>query len=303
MRVSNLAPGMIFSLVDKMPANVPSLSDKLPTHFYMIISAGSDACLQDIQCMKITSMKNKESTYELPVVLNDAVSYVVPYNIFSYRRDDINMRFFAGILIGDPDVCSTDEFLSLCRDIYTDTLFGEMDSTLRTRIKDYQTKFNSKFSKVPKYSDAQSAKFTFTTDDTPMQTAITAHEIYPMVSDSDEQFKSSIKWIDSLPNRYAAWSNEDVMRALLFFGNNAPISIASKSNRFTSVGTIDNLARQFRKRISDATPSPIYTRIINGREYKFNFKTGSVVGGIVSADSRECAAISVQIKKAMRINK
>lgn len=301
MRVSNLAPGMIFSLVDKMPANVPSSSDKLPTHFYMIISAGSDACLQDIQCMKITSMKNKESTYELPVILNDTVSYVVPYNIFSYRKDDINMKFFAGILLGDPDVCSTDEFLSLCRDIYTDTLFGEMDSTLRTRINDYQTKFVDKFGKVPKYSE-RASKFTVTTDDTPMQTAI-SHDIYPMVPESDEQFKSNIKWIDSLPNRYAAWSDEDVMRALLFLGNNAPISIASRSNRFTSVGTIDNLARQFRRRISDTSPSPIYTRLVNGREYKFNFKTGSVVGGITSADSRECAAISIQIKKAMRINK
>lgn len=300
MKVCNLAPGMIFSLVDKMPANVTSPNDKLPTHFYMVISAGSDACLQDVQCMKITSMRNKESTYELPIILNDTVSYVVPYNIFSYRKEDINMRFFAGILVGDPDVCSADGFLSLCRDIYTDTLFGEVDNSIRTRISEYQKAFDTKFSKVPRYSDTQIARLTVSTDDNPMQTAIN-HEIYPMVPESDEQFNSEIRWLDSLPSRYAAWSNEDVMRALLFFGNHAPISITARSSRFTSVGTIDNICRQFRKRLTDMSSRPIYIRLVNGREYKFNFSTGTVIGGITNADSRECSAISAQIKKAMRL--
>lgn len=294
MKVHNLAPGMIFSLVDKMPANVPSAAvaeGKVPVHFYMIISVGSEACLQDIQCMKITSMRNKESTYELPIILNDAVSYVVPYNMFSYRKEDIDMKFFKGVLVGDGDVCSADDFLHLCRDIYTDTLFGELDASLKTRINEYQKKFDAKFGSVPKY---ENTKFrpSVIEDSLP---------IYPMVPEDDSIFLANLKWIDGMPAQYKSWSDQDVMRALLFLGNNAPMTIVSRSNRFKSVGTLDNVIRSFRRRINDIPGAPYYTTIINGHEYKFNFTTGAVYGHTYTADDRECAKVKLQIKKAMRI--
>lgn len=154
MKVQSIAPGMIFSFVDRVLANAPAPTDnKVPVHLYMIISAGSEANFQDIQCMKITGLRNKEATLELPIIVNDAVSYIMPYNIFSFRREEIDMRFFKGIVIGDPDICTLDNFLQLCRDIYTDTLFGEIHDTLKTAIKSYQDKFQAKFSKVPKYEE------------------------------------------------------------------------------------------------------------------------------------------------------
>lgn len=296
MKVQNLAPGMIFSLIDKAPANmsVPSVAEgKVPIHFYMIISVGSEAQLQDIQCMKITSMKNKEATYELPLILNDAVSYMLPYNMFSYRRDDIDMKFFKGILVGDPDVCTADEFLHLCRDIYTDTLFGELDATLKTRIKEYQKKFDAKFGSVPKYENTRFKTAVIEEDD--------GLPVYSIPED-DSIFRATLSWIDKMPAQYKSWSDQDVMRALLFLGNNAPLSIISKSARFRSVGTLENLIRSFRRRINDIPGVPYYTTIVNGHEYKFNFRVGAVSGQTFVGDVHECGKISAQIKKAMRIN-
>lgn len=301
MKIQNLAPGMIFSLVDKMPANVPSAAmaeGKIPIHYYMVVSVGSEACLQDVQCMKITSMRNKESTYELPLILNDTVSYLIPYNMFSYRKEDIDIKFFKGILVGDNDICSADDFLHLCRDVYTDALFGEIDNTLKARVKEYQSKFNAKFGKVPKYSEVEFKRTVIETDEDPFNSV---PDIRPMIPESDTQFQSGIKWIDSMPSQYKSWSDQDIMRGLLFLGNNTPLNIISKSSRFRSVGTLDNVLRSFRRRISECSGVPIYVTVINGHEYKFNFTTGSVIGGVIANDSRQCRDITMQIKKAMRI--
>ena len=295
MKAQMIVPGMIFSLVDRRPVTITP-DRTLPTHFYLVISTGSEACLQDIQCMSISSMQGKNITYELPVIVQDTVSYVLPYNIVSFRKDDVKMEYYRGLLIGDKAVAETSEFLQLCRDIYMDALYGDIDASLKTRITDYQKKFESAFSHVPKY-ERKSFK-----NSTVIETAeCDFNTVSDVVEDDPQIFKATLDRIDSLPGRYAAWTDDDVFTALLFWGNNDLLHIISQSHRFNSLGTLKNVRRQMQRRVHEMN-KPQYHIIINGREYSFDFKTGKCCynTSLASADRAEVKATEARIINAMK---
>lgn len=297
MKSNYIVPGMIFSLVDRKPVSITA-QGTLPMHFYLVISAGSEACLQDIQCMTISSMRNKDITYELPVVVNDTVSYVVPYNIVSFRRDDVQIQYYRGFLSGNDKLLSTQDFLSLCRDIYTDALYGDIDKSVKERISSYQKTFNDVYKDVPRYLGCSDNKFA---NSTVVPKVVT--ETIPDYNVSSvtvaPNFDSMLKRIDGLPHQYTQWSNDDIFSTLLFISENDLMSIVAKSNRYRSKGTLDNVKRTLRK-IIKAMSSPVYTTLINGHEYKINFVTCKCLSSVVAADGHEVSILLDKIKKAMR---
>lgn len=303
MKSQFLVPGMIFSLVDRRP--VPSNSaGMLPVHFYLVISVGSSACLQDIQCMSISSMRNKDITYELPVVVNKTVSYVVPYNIVSFRRDDVKIEYYRGFLVGHSDLLSTDDFLKLCRDIYTDTLYGEIDKTIKERVSKYQKAFETVFKDTPRYEGNKT--FASTTvlpktsySDCDVETAnIADSESGTTSAHNESEFKKTLSRIDNLPRSYAQWSDDAIFAALLFFSDNDLINIVAMSNRYKSMGTLDNVKRTLRKMIK-SMPSPMFTTLINGHSYAINFVTGNCTQKVAPDDLPDMLALQSRIKKAM----
>lgn len=304
MKSQFLVPGMIFSLIDRRPVT-SNAAGTLPTHFYLVISVGSAACLQDIQCMSISSMRNKDITYELPIVVNTTVSYVVPYNIVSFRRDDIKMEYYRGFLVGHPDLLSTDDFLKLCRDIYTDTLYGEIDKTIKDRVSKYQKAFATVFKDTPRYEGNKT--FASTTvlpkgsySDCDVATAnISDSESDTSAAQNGSEFKKTLSRIDNLPHSYAQWSDDAIFTALLFFSDNDLINIVAMSNRYKSIGTLDNVKRTLRKMIKSMS-SPMYTTIINGRSYVVNFVTGNCSQKVAPDDIPDMLALQSRIKKAMR---
>lgn len=304
MRSQFLVPGMIFSLVDRRPvlSNTPGT---LPMHFYLVVSVGSSACLQDIQCMSISSMRNKDITYELPVVVNETVSYVVPYNIVSFRRDDVKIEYYRGFLIGHPDLLSTDDFLKLCRDIYTDTLYGEIDKSIKDRVTQYQKSFGTLFKDIPRYEGNKAYATTSVipraaSDDLAVRYAVSdGPESAATSSYSDAEFKQTLSRIDNLPHSYAQWSDDAIFTALLFFSDNDLINIVAMSNRYKSMGTLDNVKRTLRRMIKGMS-SPMYTTMINGHAYTINFITGSCTQKVAAEDSADMQALQNRIKKAMR---
>ena len=282
---------MIFSLVDRKPITLTP-ERTLPTHFYLVISTGSEACLQDIQCMSISSMSGKSLTYELPIIIQDTVSYVLPYNIASFRKEDIKMEFYRGLLVGNRDVMETSDFLQLCRDIYTDALYGEIEASLKTRISDYQKRFESAFGHVPKY-EKKSFK------NCPMSSRADDFNTTDATIDFNDAstFKTSLAQVDALPRSYAAWTDKDIFTALLFWGNNDMLQIVSQSNRFKSLGTLKNVQRQMRQRVREMR-NPLYTTVIEGHEYSFNFITSKCISD--TSDGEPIKAMTARINRAMK---
>lgn len=293
MKSQFIIPGMIFSLVDRRPVTSTDVGT-LPIHFYLVISAGSEACLQDIQCMSITSMRNKDITYELPVVVNDTVSYVVPYNIVSFRKDDIQIQYYRGFLVGHPNVTTTEEFLKLCRDTYTDALYGDIDKSIKDRIQAYQKAFLSVYKDVPRY---EGNKFS----STPVISRVTNDVIMTAVDDVTpaDNFDSMLKRIDSLPHVYTQWSPDDIFSSLLFFSDHSAIDIVSRSNRYKSAGTLDNVKRTLRRIVKEMR-SPIYSTVINGHEYNINFITRACHDTVATSDLDAFKLLKSRIEKAMR---
>lgn len=304
MKSQFLVPGMIFSLIDRRPVT-SNAAGTLPMHFYLVISVGSAACLQDIQCMSISSMRNKDITYELPIVVNETVSYVVPYNMVSFRRDDVKIEYYRGFLVGHPDLMSTDDFLRLCRDIYTDTLYGEIDKSIKERVSKYQKSFATVFKDTPRYEGNK----TFTSTPVLPRASYSDSDAATMnIVDSDSdatsaynesEFKTTLSRIDNLPHSYAQWSDDAIFTALLFFSDNDLINIVAMSNRYKSMGTLDNVKRTLRRMIK-SMPSPMYTTMINGHVYTVNFVTGNCTQKVAADDLADMQALQSRIKKAMR---
>lgn len=302
MKSQFLIPGMIFSLVDRRPV-ASTAAGTLPMHFYLVISVGSTACLQDIQCMSISSMRNKDITYELPVVVNETVSYVVPYNIVSFRRDDVKIEYYRGFLVGHPDLMPTDEFLKLCRDIYTDTLYGEIDNSIKDRVVKYQKTFATVYKDTPRYEGNKTfvASTAIPKAKVEESSDLPVYSVDPAESQtmSGDDFKKTLERIDNLPHSYTQWSNDAVFTALLFFSDNDLINIVAMSNRYKSIGTLDNVKRTLRKIIKGMS-TPVYTTIINGHSYSINFITTNCEDRIAPADMPQFLALQSRIKKAMR---
>ena len=117
MVTKNSSDGMIFLLYDKCGTTDSG------RHNYIILSTNDqNERLGLVQCMSITSMRDKEITMEVPILLsNDMVSYIVPYNIHSYTSEELELKNFKGC-ITDVEYISKYEFMQLLIDIYADSL-------------------------------------------------------------------------------------------------------------------------------------------------------------------------------------
>ena len=108
---------MIFMMYDKYSTVEGS------KHNYIILGTNdNNERLGVLQCMAITSMRSKEIGTEVPILLsNDMVSYIVPYNIHSFDKNEIELKNFKGC-ITDTDQITKYEFMQLLVDLYADNL-------------------------------------------------------------------------------------------------------------------------------------------------------------------------------------
>lgn len=297
MKSQYIVPGMIFSLVDRRPV-MNAAPGQLPMHLYLVVSSGSEACLQDIQCMSISSMRNKDITYELPIVVNDSVSYVIPYNIVSFRRDDVKMEYYRGFLINDLKTLSRDEFLQLCRDTYTDALYGDIDKSVKDRISAYQKSFTSAYKDVPRY-EGRNASFGNAVIESSRSVIMPDEEDKPKLTEA--VFKTMVQRIDSLPHSYSQWADNDIFNTLIFFAENDLMGIVSQSNRYKSTTAIKSARTLLRKRVENMD-RPIFTVVINGHEYHINFRTGFALNRELAfpGDVNELAKLRTTINKSMQ---
>lgn len=86
-------------------------------HYYLIIKSPSMKGLARLQLMTITSMKNKETGYELPILINDKISYVAPYNIYTYSEVDLTINEYKGSITDEPYM-SKNNFIMLLIELY-----------------------------------------------------------------------------------------------------------------------------------------------------------------------------------------
>lgn len=115
MNVKNYAPGMIFFTKDTIIQS-PSVS-----HCYILLGnpKGESGSLARLQAMTITSMKGKDTKYEIPIKLsNSQVSYIVPYTIFPIDPNSIDFRNFRG-MVQDNDFFTVNQFLRFLVALYS----------------------------------------------------------------------------------------------------------------------------------------------------------------------------------------
>ena len=153
MRVNKCMTGMIFCVDDK--SNTATSRTGVEKHYYLIINncESTDGSVNLLQAMSITSMRNKNVTMEVPILLeNGYISYIVPYNIHSLHWDDLKVENYKGCLSSNARY-SRDEFIQFLKNIYTDSIGNCSIShdELMTQYEDYCTKFFNKYNREKEY--------------------------------------------------------------------------------------------------------------------------------------------------------
>lgn len=112
--ISKGCEGMIFVLQDK--CNNRGVASQ--HNYIMLNDIDNKNNLTLLQGMAISSMCNKTIKNEVPILLmNNMISYVVPYNIHSFLIDEIKINDFKGA-INDSELISRSDFLKLLLDMY-----------------------------------------------------------------------------------------------------------------------------------------------------------------------------------------
>lgn len=122
-------------------------------HNYLIISVDDpeEKGLGLVQAMSITSMQDKEVKLEVPIKLsNNLISYILPYNIHSFKAKDFSNRDYKGV-IKDSSYCTREQFIQLLLKLYMYSLgIGGIDKeAVMKEYHDYCDEFwkNNKESK------------------------------------------------------------------------------------------------------------------------------------------------------------
>lgn len=122
MKLEKCLTGMVYVVGDRRVHTTSHTG--CDCHNYLIIDSGCNnkyGSPELLQAMSITSMRNKNISMEVPIVLtNGYISYIVPYNIHSLHWDDIDLSKFKGC-ITDTDLYSKNDFIQLLKDIYYDS--------------------------------------------------------------------------------------------------------------------------------------------------------------------------------------
>lgn len=239
MECVKIVPGMIITIEDNWRPNHSRTFNGDPSrHFNLVISTNYEYdTLGYIQAMTITSMKNKEVRDEIPIVIDNKISYICPYNIHSFPKNDVNMCCYKGSLVSD--IMSSDEFICFLMEIYhchVTSKLGKInksyiDSTFN-KINDYYEKFNELYGNLYEYrSDTETFEQSLSTED----------EMELVESEEDSvsaEVINTINEIDNLPYRYTQWSPDNLFTALVLLKTAKPETIANKSKRFYSTNKI-----------------------------------------------------------------
>lgn len=138
MNTSIFEKGMIFIMQDTCDKTRNNSH-----HPYLVINKnneGGSNPLHFVQCMGISSMHDKCIDLELPILLcNNKVSYVVPYNIYSFESSKFELKNFKGC-ITDAPYSSKNKFMSLLMKVYLFTL-GQVQTDVREEVKKYREMF------------------------------------------------------------------------------------------------------------------------------------------------------------------
>ena len=107
-----------------------------------------------IQAISITSMKDKQLTIQLPIILSGKISYLVPYAIHSFWSVEMHIESLKGIW--KPDWISWFQFRKLIMDLYTYELYPEcMDTETKEEIignkNIYIDEFNKLYPNIDEY--------------------------------------------------------------------------------------------------------------------------------------------------------
>lgn len=124
MKVNRAGLGAVFVLYDH--------ENEGYTHRYVIVGVNKKKDVGFVQCMSITSMYNKQVTTEVPVVINNVVGYIAPYNIHSFKENNFRNENFSGVLTEGL----VPEFIELLLDIYKDVnLYGFKNKEFHEDVK------------------------------------------------------------------------------------------------------------------------------------------------------------------------
>lgn len=126
------APGSIYKIEDKV-----QLNGEKSFHRYLIIGIDESNPQSFYQSVVITSMCNREVTYELPIMLDGMISYITPYNIHSLSKTDLYNGIYKGSII-DNETYNVGDFVSLIADLHYALIFNRsMLTETEKRYKDY----------------------------------------------------------------------------------------------------------------------------------------------------------------------
>jgi hypothetical protein len=149
MDVAAAGKGSIYNIKD-----LQGITDK-SRHNYLVIGGNESSILGSYQTMNITSMYGHAVTYEVPVMFKNRVGYIVPYNIYSYKKYTWNEdASYQGSLTGDIE-----GFISLLINVYTDvTINNFSDRKFHAKVELQYNEYVKKF--YSQHKGAQEYRYT-----------------------------------------------------------------------------------------------------------------------------------------------
>ena len=110
MKTEKITPGMVFKMTDH--SNMGKTGER-NCHNYIIIGYSYDNWIGNYQCMCITSMYKKPINWEVPVVVDDTVGYIVTDNIHSFTEKELQNGKHIGTITSNRKITITDFLIFL----------------------------------------------------------------------------------------------------------------------------------------------------------------------------------------------
>ena len=105
-------------------------------HYYLVLGQYTDSNIGLVQCVCITSMYEKQITTEVPIVFRGRISYIAPYNIFSFPTREFDNVSYSGGLMSSVNDGLVNEFIELIYDINKDcVLYRFMDEDFHKNVE------------------------------------------------------------------------------------------------------------------------------------------------------------------------
>ena len=151
MKTEKITPGMIIKMTDH--SNMGKSGER-NCHNYIIIGYSYDKWIGNYQCMCITSMQKKQINWEVPIVVEDAVGYIVTDNIHSFTESEIKNGKTVGFITSNRKI-SVNDFLILLHDMHLMRNIGfigeERYNDIVSRFDTYCRNFQMLYSETKEY--------------------------------------------------------------------------------------------------------------------------------------------------------